>query len=869
MKNCIRLFLLMYMLLPAFSYAQCTTTNAKTCSCKDGTNNCDLLPDITIARPPLLVSGSSGVIEYSQTGNGANNGRLRISVSTPNIGYGPLEIRAQAIYVCGTDTFYGTAPATCTDGSAPKQLIKQRVYHKTDSVMTYYDRDAGTMTYHPTHGHMHVDNWGIFTLRTATTDPNPLNWPIVGNGAKLAFCLMDYGTCSTYNGHCVDSTGATLTNTNFPNFGLGGGSFSCSPTAQGISSGYTDIYYQSLDGMWIDIPPGVCNGQYYIVAQIDPLNYFLESKENNNIMVVPWTLTQQTGAATVTASGATSICPGQSVTLTSSAANAYSWSNGETTQSITVSTPGNYTVTTTNTNCVFTSTPVSVVVNSLSMTSSASPASFCEGTQSQLSSAVSSAPQQGPVAFTSNTAVNIVDYNNTTGATPVYSPLVISGIAPSTLSSGSIVSVKINLTHTYDGDIEIWLKAPGGDSTLLSNRRGGSGDNFTNTIFSMSAATTISTGTSPFTNTYKPDGNLNALTGNINGTWKLIVIDRAAVDVGQILSWTLTVLNNETFAYSWTSNPSGFVSTSQNPQVTPVTTTTYTVTATSSATGCSGTASVTANVQPLVSVNSINPSSGGAGTLVVINGTGFTAGSTVTFNGVSASSVTVLGSTQISAIAPVGVSTGPICVSNAGICSNCSAGNFNVVSSFTLNVKYYIEGFYSGASTLTAVSDPGNHPTVCDTMSISLVENVAGYPVLFSNRGILATDGTASFQVPSTLAGRNCFICVQHRNALQTWSSASLALTGAPMSYDFTTAMNKAYGSNQVALGGGKFAFYSGDVNQDEFLESSDYSMIENAAQSFMTGYLTEDLNGDWLVESTDYSLIENTSQSFIYVLRP
>ena len=81
--------------------------------------------------------------------------------------------------------------------------------------------------------------------------------------------------------------------------------------------------------------------------------------------------------------------------------------------------------------------------------------------------------------------------------------------------------------------------------------------------------------------------------------------------------------------------------------------------------------------------------------------------------------------------------------------------------------------------------------------------------------------------------------------------------------------MNKAYGSNQVALGGGKFAFYSGDVNQDEFLESSDYSMIENAAQSFMTGYLTEDLNGDWLVESTDYSLIENTSQSFIYVLRP
>ena len=148
-----------------------------------------------------------------------NNGRLRISVST--------RILVMVLWDSCTSNlcmwnrhFLWYCSATCTDGSAPKQLIKQRVYHKTDSVMTYYDRDAGTMTYHPTHGHMHVDNWGIFTLRTATTDPNPLNWPIVGNGAKLAFCLMDYGTCSTYNGHCVDSTGATLTNTNFPNFGL-------------------------------------------------------------------------------------------------------------------------------------------------------------------------------------------------------------------------------------------------------------------------------------------------------------------------------------------------------------------------------------------------------------------------------------------------------------------------------------------------------------------------------------------------------------------------------------------------------------------------------------------------------------------------
>ncbi len=330
--------------------AQCTTTNATSCACRTaGSSDCDLLPDIIVARPPLTVSGTYGVIEYSQSGNGANDGRLRISASSPNVGWGPLEIRTTTTYICGTDTLTGTAPTTCPNtGLPPRQLIKQRVYHKNGNVMTYYDRDAGSMTYHPTHGHMHVDDWGVFTLRSQTSDPNPLNWPIVGNGAKLAFCLMDYGSCSTYPGHCVDANGNTLLNGNFPNYGLGGGQFNCSVTVQGISSGYTDIYYQSLDGMWINIPPGTCNGTYYIVVQLDPYNYFLEENENNNVIAVPYTLTLQSsgGNPTISATPSALICPGGSVTLTASPATSYLWSTGATTQSIVVSQSGAYTVTT-------------------------------------------------------------------------------------------------------------------------------------------------------------------------------------------------------------------------------------------------------------------------------------------------------------------------------------------------------------------------------------------------------------------------------------------------------------------------------------------------------------------------------------------
>lgn len=68
--------------------------------------------------------------------------------------------------------------------------------------------------------------------------------------------------------------------------------------------------------------------------------------------------------ATITSSGPTSFCSGGSVTLTSNAANSYLWSNGAITQSIIVTTAGNYSVTATNSgSCSATSSVTTVSVN--------------------------------------------------------------------------------------------------------------------------------------------------------------------------------------------------------------------------------------------------------------------------------------------------------------------------------------------------------------------------------------------------------------------------------------------------------------------------------------------------------------------------
>jgi hypothetical protein len=358
-----------------FSFSQCTTTNATSCVCENGTSTCWLLPDITASWKGI---SNNGYIEYPQNGAGINypgqgpdDGRIRVSGSTPNIGHGSFTVRGVnenglRTFLCGNDTVFNAPSSgqfTCPNGYAnPKQLITQRVYKKNSDTMSYFDRWAGSVTYHPAHGHNHVDDWAVMTLRIQTADPNPLNWPIVGTGAKIGFCLMDYGQCgntgSTYDGHCRDDNtvylgGNTLHNSNFPNFNLGGGNYNCSTTEQGISSGWTDVYGKHLDGMWINVPPNTCNGNYYIVLEIDKNNLFLEEREDNNYTAVPVTLSLQhpTGSLqipTISSDNSTNLCTGQSLNLTATAGSSFLWSNGDTTQTINVTSPGSYTCTVTN-----------------------------------------------------------------------------------------------------------------------------------------------------------------------------------------------------------------------------------------------------------------------------------------------------------------------------------------------------------------------------------------------------------------------------------------------------------------------------------------------------------------------------------------
>ena len=356
-----QLALLAFVVLPLNELqAQCSLTNATSCLCRvQGQSTCELLPDITISWVGLQ-SYLSGPSEYSQTAS-SNAGRLRVSGSTPNIGYGPLEVRTAnqqglRTFVCGSDTFTvsGQTNFNCPNGQNPKQIIFQQVYRKQGGQMLRNERIAGSMTYHSAHSHYHVNDWT--TMNLCLEDPNepdPRKWPVVATGAKIGFCLMDYGACSSYPGHCrtsqVYGTGTALnSSTNFPNYGIFGG-YGCGTNVQGISVGRTDIYGENLDMMWINIMDGLCNGNYWIVAEADPTNVFVEENEDNNWTAIPFAISQQRpansgGSAGVIAPDGLKVAPGGSVRLIATPGYSYAWSNGANTREIEVSQAGNYSV---------------------------------------------------------------------------------------------------------------------------------------------------------------------------------------------------------------------------------------------------------------------------------------------------------------------------------------------------------------------------------------------------------------------------------------------------------------------------------------------------------------------------------------------
>jgi autotransporter-associated beta strand protein len=142
----------------------------------------------------------------------------------------------------------------------------------------------------------------------------------------------------------------------------------------------------------------------------------------------------------------------------------------------------------------------------------------------------------------SNLGIKIVPDGGSTNST-----VTVSGITAPIAK----VTVSMNINHSSDSDLDIFLQGPDGTTVELSTDNGGTGNNYGNscaqrTTFDDAAVTPITSGAAPFFGTFRPEGKLSDFRGksgtDVNGTWTLLISDDTANAItGELDCWTLNV----------------------------------------------------------------------------------------------------------------------------------------------------------------------------------------------------------------------------------------------------------------------------------------------------------------------------------------
>ncbi len=95
------------------------------------------------------------------------------------------------------------------------------------------------------------------------------------------------------------------------------------------------------------------------------------------------------------------------------------------------------------------------------------------------------------------------------------------------------------LVHTWISDINVYFQKDNAGA-LVINHVGSSGDNFIRTKLDDSAANPLSSGTAPFTGTFRPSFPLTPFNGiSTDGYWRILISDTATGDTGSLQAWCI------------------------------------------------------------------------------------------------------------------------------------------------------------------------------------------------------------------------------------------------------------------------------------------------------------------------------------------
>ncbi|HMS65868.1 MAG TPA: hypothetical protein PKD83_11525, partial [Ignavibacteria bacterium] len=165
------------------------------------------------------------------------------------------------------------------------------------------------------------------------------------------------------------------------------------------------------------------------------------------------------------------------------------------------------------------------------------------------------------------------------------------------------------------------------------------------------------------------------------------------------------------------------------------------------------------------------------------------------------------------------------------------------LTSISVNVTMGIEGFWNGK------------PMITDTVTVELHNSTAPFALVDQAKEVVTINGYATYEFYNAPVG-SYYIVLKHRNSLETWSAAPVAMVASGnYNYDFTTSASQAFGNNEIFKLGIN-CIISGDINQDGIIDAGDLALVENEQGN--AGYLPEDVTGDDFVDGSDLSIVEN-----------
>ena len=397
---------------------------------------------------------------------------------------------------------------------------------------------------------------GCSSTAEATVTVKPL--PDVHISGNSSFCQGDTSTltatgASTYVWSNNSTSGSIAVSSPGGYTVLGTDANGCSNTAA-MTVSVNPTYY-------ISIAQSICQGEVYNFHGMNLYAAGIYTQTFQTVngcdSIVTLTLTVK-ASPTLSISGNTVLCEGQTTTLTANGGNTYLWSNGSTNASVAISQSGNYTVTATNTEGCFSFANVSVVVSPLPNVSIIGDNNFCQGESMTLIA-------NGASSYMWSNGSN-------TAAVTVSNPGVSTVIGTDANGCSSSASKTISVNPSYH--IQLAASICQGGGYYFNGQYLTSAGTYTQNFSTVNGCDSIITLTLTIMDFPAP-----TITGN------------TILCEGQ--STTLTANGGNT--YSWNNG-------SSNASITVLQSGIYTVTATS-VEGCSSTSNVTVSMSPLPTIS--------------------------------------------------------------------------------------------------------------------------------------------------------------------------------------------------------------------------------------------------------------------------